>query len=168
MRTDAIIDRKQVRCPNASTLGYGKWKAQVGDLVEFKEGNKVVVGRMVGRISYAPNLNGGKPLKNYIVAICIDQMLRYTFERWINPIDVTRVERLRNQTDTVAYFLGTDIAKAPVDEVCKAASDGWSTLDKYRKYRMEREEMAADFDRRHPKGTCQCDLCNMDSHNQPR
>lgn len=56
---DATIDRKAVRLPNACTLGYGKYRAQYGDLVTFKEhytdstyGTRI--GRVAGRIVYAP------------------------------------------------------------------------------------------------------------------
>lgn len=32
MRTDTVIDRRQVRCPNVSMLGHDKPMAQVGDV----------------------------------------------------------------------------------------------------------------------------------------
>jgi len=159
MRTDAIIDRRQVRCPKASTLGYGKWKAQVGDLVLFTEGQQTRTGRMIGRIHYAPACGESPIIRDYLLVVCLNDSLDHTFERWVNPADVQRVEALREQQPVMAYFLSADLVKSPIDEVRRSTTDGWTTLAKYRAYMAERAAQDAAFERRHPKGVCQCKLC---------
>lgn len=50
MREDVKIDRKQVRCPNASHLGFDKYNAQVGDIILYQDGDTERIARMAGRI----------------------------------------------------------------------------------------------------------------------
>lgn len=136
MRTDATIDKKQVKCPNASMLGYGKWKAQVGDLIHFQDQSTRRIARMIGRIAYAPGLmDDNKPIRNYILAVAITgDMLDHSHERWINPADVLRVESIRNQAEVIAYLLSDEMVKAPIDEIRRCSSEGWSSLTAYRNW----------------------------------
>ena len=136
MRTDATFDRRLVICKHATHLGYGKVRAQVGDLVLTKDG---LLGRMIGRVVRAPRLDGDrKPIKNWILVVAmVGQMLEHTHERWIDPDDVVRVESVRNQIDVLSCFLSPELAKAPIDEVRRYSSEGWSTLDAYRKWFKE-------------------------------
>lgn len=158
MRTDAIIDKQQVRCPHASTLGFGKWKAQVGDIVHFTEGNTQRIGRMIGRVKYAPNLQGGKPLRNFILAVVLFD-LDHTGERWIDPETVTRVESIREHRMVTEWFLSDQMNKASIDEIRRCVSAGWNNLDRYREWKRKLEQDQKDFYSRHPKGVCQCDFC---------
>ena len=141
MRQDASFDKRQVICKNATHLGYGKIRAQVGDLVLTKDG---LLARMIGRITYAPTLAPtDKPIRNWILAVAMTgQMLEHTSERWIDPADVTRVESIRNQADVLAWFLSDQMTKAPIDEVRRCASEMWSTLDAYRAYMKESRQVA--------------------------
>jgi hypothetical protein len=92
MRTDCTIDKRQVRCPNACTIGYGKWRAQVGDLLTFQDGAQIRCGRMIGRVHYAPAISGEThPVRDYILVVGLSTALDHTFERWVNPVDVTYV-----------------------------------------------------------------------------
>jgi hypothetical protein len=149
MRTDVIIDRKLVVCPNASTLGFGKWKAQVGNLVLFKENDKIVTGRMIGRIQYG--YSDGKSLKNFLVVICISPRLDWTFERWVNPKDVTEIYDLKNEyakhVEVLEHFLSDELVKAPIDEV-RACSRDWSSLKLKRAYEAKREQELREYEAR--------------------
>ena len=140
MRTDAVIDRVQVICRGASTLGYGKWKAQVGDLIlfrQFKEDTTLTLGRMIGRVHYAPALEGdSKAVHDHILCLCINSMLDYTFERWVDPANVVIVHPMDTHSphrrDVVMSFLSDDLIKAGVEEVREMMSARWSTLEGYR------------------------------------
>jgi len=68
MRTDATIDGRQVHVPNASHLGYDKWVAQVGDWVvwSYEPGTGDCIGRMIGRVHYAPPCGETPAIKDYI------------------------------------------------------------------------------------------------------
>ena len=141
MRTDATFDNKQVKCPNVSMLGHGKWKAQVGDLVVTKDG---LLARMIGRVVYAPCLTGNtKPICNYILAVAMcSPVLDCTGERWINPIDVVRVESIDRQRDVLQWFLSNEMINAPLQEVRMCANEGWSTIEKMRDYFMESRKLS--------------------------
>jgi hypothetical protein len=141
MRTDATFDRRQVICKHATWLGYGKVRAQVGDLILTKDGT---LGRMLARITHAPQLeHNDKPIKNWILVLAMTgQMLEHTSERWIDPEDVTRVESVRDQSEVIAYFLSDQTIKAPINEMRRCASEGWSTLDAYRKWFKESRQIA--------------------------
>lgn len=150
MRTDAVIDKRAVRCPNATLGGYNKWRAQVGDLIWYKEGG-VYSGpaRMIGRIKYAPSLGAPEtqPIRDHILVVQLGADLTYCMERWINPKDVTLVLAPSNQLDVMAYFMGPDMLTAPMDEVRRAASELWSTLGAYREWKQkagiaDREEVS--------------------------
>lgn len=169
MRTDAIIDKKQVRCPNASTLGYGKWKAQVGDIVLFQEGERRTrVGRMIGRVHYAPTCGETPAIRDYLLLICLGDMLSWTCERWVNPADVLEVQSPRDQEEVLDYFLSDAMLKAPIDEVRETATEGWKTLERYRAHRQKIADDLADFERRHPKGVCTCKLCMLHTATTPQ
>lgn len=49
-RTDCERDNKAVKLPNASTLGYGLWKAKRGHWVSYEADNAHFVGRVIGRV----------------------------------------------------------------------------------------------------------------------
>ena len=140
MRTDATFDKRQVKCPNSRIFGYSKVTAQVGDLIYTKHG---LLARMIGRIVYAPSLEVNEaPIHNWILAIAmVGDLLEHTHERWIKPEHVVRVEPVRNQLDVLTYFLSKETVKAPIEELRLCASEGWSTLDAYRKWFKESRQI---------------------------
>jgi hypothetical protein len=147
MRTDITIDRKQVKCPNASMLGFGKWKAQVGNLVTYRVtytdgSSREETGRMVGRIAYGSNLTTGGSLRNHLVLLSISSDLTHTMERWIDPKDVVRIHDIDEEylqiRSVMNWFLSADLTKAPVEEIRQCLSHGSRTLDSYRDYKAKR------------------------------
>lgn len=91
MRTDVTIDRKQVHLPNASTLGYGKFKAQHGDVVLFKQDpsiGQLTIGRVVGRIASAPRIGDDPDLRGHLVVVALTQSITSPMERWVDPANV--------------------------------------------------------------------------------
>lgn len=159
MRTDVTIDKKQVPCPNASRIGYDKYKAQVGDVITYTERGQEHTARMIGRIVHAPSLGETPAIKGWILAIRINHELDHTCERWINPADVTRVQSLRDHRRVMEYFLSDDLTTAPIEEIRQSTSAGWSTLTAYREWKAKQAQDLKDYEARHPKGTCKCAFC---------
>lgn len=117
MREDVTIDRQLVHCPNASTLGYGKYRAQVGDWITYREmytdgSFNERVGRMIGRIAYAPPCGETPAIKGFILAAVLTCEMTSVAERWINPADVMRVHA--NAPDIVNFlqwFAGPELTR---------------------------------------------------------
>lgn len=122
---------------------------------------------MIGRVHYAPSCSDSPVIRDHVLVLVLSESLNHTYERWVNPIDILRVESLRDQRGVMSYFLSDLIVKAPINEVRKSTSDGWSTLTKYRAYMAQRTAEQADFERRHPKGICQCKLCLLSTATTP-
>lgn len=155
MRNDARIDRKYVACPNASTLGYGKWKAQTGDIVVYRQATYEAkdlkemtnpyyssrVGRVIGRIAHAPNLDEyGKTIRNYLLIVGLSEDLTAAMERWVNPVDVTRVydPRETNTQALISFFFSPEMPKEPVNILRQWSTSGFSTVQEYREYLSKR------------------------------
>lgn len=107
MRTDIIIDRRFVRCPNASTLAYGKYRAQVGDWVTWRypeADGTIYTGRMIGRIAYDPTPATAeyRNTRGWIVCLTLGMEMTTVFERWVDPQWVTQVHA---NTPDIARFL---------------------------------------------------------------
>jgi hypothetical protein len=150
MRTDATIDKRQVRCPNASTLGFGKWKAQVGDFILFKEGDRQVCGRVIGRVHYAPPCGESPAVRDSVLTICLGDHQNFTMERWVKPEDVLYIESMDGEQGekrraVMAWFLSDEIVQAPIEEVRKSTTDRWSTLAAYRQWRQKLNADIADL-----------------------
>lgn len=168
MRTDAIIDKRQVLCTNANLIGYGTYKARVGHLIMWQDQTRVMVGRMIGRIHYAPSLGETAKIENWILVVALTgSMLDGLGERWVNPVDVLRIEPIRNQMDILTYFLSDDMVKAPQAEVRRCANQGWSTLAAYREWKANaglagRNEEYSVEARMRIGNTPTCGLCSKD------
>lgn len=152
MRTDCILDKRQVLCRHSSYSGYSRVQCRVGHLFLFQypDGGSHI-GRMLARIAYAPAVEAGeKPIRNWICAAVLAQDLSFMMERWVNPEWVTAVYDLRDVKTraVVACFLGNDLqksAKRDIGEVRSAVSELWSTLSAYRKYMAKREADHKDY-----------------------
>lgn len=150
MRKDVIIDRQQVRCKNASHLGFDKAKAQVGDIVIYRDDNDTShIGRMIGRIRYAPGIGGSPVIRNHILAVVLGERIDCTFERWINPDSVISIQSIRNHRDIMTWFLSNQMVSAPLQEVRECAAEMWSTLDAYRAWKNKRDLDIAEYESRH-------------------
>ena len=169
MRTDVSIDRKQVYCPNARALGFGKYKAQTGDLVEYceSEGSEYCesegstrIGRIAGRIRLAEDLGGGKPIANQLLVIALSSDLSFVMERWIDPDSITRIIAMNrgsygeypDGTEDVgrqayankiralmAFFLSEEFATYSADELRQWCYSGYSSAEQFRDSQQKRE-----------------------------
>ena len=143
MRRDATIDRQQVHLPNASTLGFGKYKAQFGDVVLYQQDEHTYIGRVAGRIHYAPPLESSeKPIRDYLLVIALGTRLDFAMERWVNPEDVTECfdpsnEHCRIQ-EVLAFLFSPQFKTESVDTLRRYAGE-WSTPDRMRKWEAKRD-----------------------------
>ncbi len=137
MRRDATIDRRKVKCSNASLIGYGKLFAQVGDVVRFKEYDRIRLGRMIGRIAFAPPCGETPCIKNWLLVVCLGEDLTHMAERWVDPASVTYVTPVANQGEVCAAFFSDTLTKTPIELVRMAASELWSTVAAYLAWRKD-------------------------------
>lgn len=142
MRADAQIDRKQVLCPNVSHLGYDKYKAQFGDIVLFIQNDRAQVGRVIGRVHYAPALEGDtRPIRDYLVVAALSDDLTHVGERWVSPDEVTRIydptEPDRKILEMITFFFGASFKDESVERLRRWTGSGFSTPTENEVY-MER------------------------------
>lgn len=93
MRTDVKLDKKQVICRYASTLGFSKNILSCGDLFIYRTDNSdTATCRMLARIKFAPAIGEDKaPIKNWICAMQLSTCATFTYERWVNPDWITEI-----------------------------------------------------------------------------
>lgn len=131
MRTDVQIDRKQVHCPNASGIGYGKYKAQFGDIVIASADGHVTIGRVAGRIAYATAIGEDRgPIRDWLVVVALSSNLTFPMERWINPADVIEVYDPQNidganPATFLAFFFGAQFKAHSVESLREWANNGF-------------------------------------------
>ncbi len=90
-RQDIERDKKQTHLPESSTLGYSSYKLRYGDLFLYKEhytdgshGNRQA--KCHGRIRPDHKTSGRREW--LILAQAANDMMSFTYERWIDPEDV--------------------------------------------------------------------------------
>jgi hypothetical protein len=153
MRRDATIDRQQVLVPNASTLGCGKYKAQFGDVVLYKELNgHTRIARVAGRIKFAPALEPQeKSIRNWLLVIALDERLSWSFERWVNPADVIECfdpenEHCRMQ-ELLAFIFSPKFKQESIETLRRYAGE-WTTPDRLREWEAKRDAEHKDYESR--------------------
>ena len=150
-RTDVNIDRKQVRCPNASTLGYGEYNARFSDFVTFSEDNAVKFGRIAGRVTITSALEYGKV---YLLVITIGQDHSHAFERFVEPADILTITRPANfDANALTYLLSADFASHSTEVYRQTYSEGWSTPVKYLEWKDKQAQERKEYDKRHENCT---------------
>lgn len=108
MRTDCKIStRKKIHCVNATSIGFGKYMAEVGDLIVYKEHYNddsygMRTARMIGSVT-APKVDPADAvIKDWLLVLTLSDDCHTCFERWVNPIHV--VEVTNPPTQMVAWF----------------------------------------------------------------
>ena len=102
--------RKNVKIflPNCSTLGFGKYYASPGDLINYKEEyvggtHGYRLARVIGRIKGTDNC--GSQCKGHILVSALEDELTYAYERWIDPKDVFRCVDSKKSAEFISWFL---------------------------------------------------------------
>lgn len=146
MRTDATIDRKWVKLPNASTLGYGKWRAQFGDFVVFRTGGEPdggfpSLGRVAGRVVYAPALEPNEqPVRDWLLVITFTQDMCSVGERWVDPAWVGYCYEPQKKHAALWRFMQSDEFKEYSANDLRAWSEsGFSTYTDWLAYQLRNE-----------------------------
>ncbi len=163
MRTDVQTDRKQVRCPNASLLGFGQYVAKFGDFVTFNEGGEPRqsrFGRVAGRITVTGHASTDRGTV-YILVIAMDADHTHAYERWVLPGDIETIRRPADfQADSLLFLLDADFTKHSIETMRNTFSEGWSTPGKWLAWKQQQAERQAEFDARHANcDVTACDFC---------
>lgn len=87
--------RREVKLPNASTLGYGRWKARAGDFIVYKEQHGAGdaaeehyrLARVIGQITAVDGRTDDGMVGSLLVLAIADEAA-YGYERWIDADDV--------------------------------------------------------------------------------
>ena len=96
-RKDVERNKKQVNCPESSYIGYSSTKLRHGDCFLYIENTTTGtfhyrLAKCHGQIKPLANLEKDDPTPQwYILAQSADWTMRYTYERWIDPKDVTEI-----------------------------------------------------------------------------
>jgi|SRR5215469_4828237 len=80
------LDNKAVRVPNASHLGFDKWKVKRGDVFTC-DGN--IIARSLGRIKTCDN--DGEDCRGWVCALVLGLSGSHAYVRWIDPASVRQV-----------------------------------------------------------------------------
>jgi len=106
---------RSVRCPNASVLGYGKWKASPGDWLTYEDGTgRSVPARMFASVhDWQGRTDNDPPVLLAVVALAED--LTFGMLRWVNPEHVERVEGRQPPAAMLAWITGAQFEEAAED-----------------------------------------------------
>lgn len=96
-RTDCERDNVAVRLPNATSLGFGLYKAKRGNWVQYEIDNHNFIGRVIGRV-----LCEGKV---FIEVAQASLAFDHAYIRWIRPEDV-RECRMNPPKTVFDFFTG--------------------------------------------------------------
>ena len=96
-RTDCTRDNRAVRLPNASTLGFGRWKAKRGNWVMYEIDNAHFVGRVISRVVCEG--------KEYVEVAQATLSFSSAHVRWIDPAAI-RECRAAPPSKVFAFFAG--------------------------------------------------------------
>lgn len=99
------------------------------------------VGRVIGRVAYAPPLSGDtQPIRNYLVVASLSTDLTYVGERWVNPEDVSQVFAVRPETaQLLAFFLSPEFGHESVDSLRRWTESGFATVNDWLAYEVTHE-----------------------------
>lgn len=127
MRTDVTLDRKQVKLPNACTLGYGQATARAGDWIVWLDSTgERYYGRVIGRVVYAPLVADDRdPIRGWLCVAALSQDGMHTAERWVDPALVTDCYHVVPDVAAFyAWFLSDGFASQSVDTLRRALDYG--------------------------------------------
>lgn len=87
MRTDIIIDTKQVQLPLRCALGYSRCVARFGDVISWQHGGegRTEYGRVIGRIAQDKGKLDGTDCTGWLVVATLFCGLTTVGERWVDP-----------------------------------------------------------------------------------
>lgn len=129
MRTDVIIDNKQVNLKNVTLHGYLKGFAKKGFIVGFTEhgDGEQRCGRVLGRIAKVGKIGNDPDMAGWLVIAQMSPSLTTCYERWINPDWVFSCYDPQNYGFDVGMFLNKFInMKLPEANVVRKSMESGS------------------------------------------
>ena len=129
MRNYTLAPRKRTHLPNASTLGYGKYYAEPGDIVRFKDGGTApVIGRVLGQITSCDQ--DGQDCTGWLAVATLGENLSFAFTRWIEPSEITECLPASQVAPFLSAFLSATIpdtiaALEANSQILAVAKDGY-------------------------------------------
>ncbi len=147
MRTDAVIDQEPVMCKNAQLIGFQKYPACFGDIIVFRENYpggdfQQFIGRVAGRVHYAPELPSPPPdkptpeINDFILTVVLSRDATFVMERWVDPKDVSIVYNPLNcgtdVVDLMTFFFGQDFMHETPQDLIAWAGSGCKSMARYR------------------------------------
>lgn len=123
MRSCTISQKKSRYLKNASTLGYGKYKVEPGDLITWCYGDDSVLhtGRVMGLVD-APARRTGVPehdaeaVKGWLCVMRFDPDMTHAYPVWVNPDDVTSAKACPGGK-LVAFLLSDEFQTMEIDDL---------------------------------------------------
>lgn len=127
------ISNKDTFLPAASSFGYDKKWARVGDWVIWQNNptmsDHMDHGRVLGQI--VEHGNDKVDIHGYLVVLNVNEALSSTYIQYVNPAHVKRCVVVN--TDFVRFVLGIAIDEKSVREIPKLVDGGWLNDRSYEK-----------------------------------
>lgn len=102
------ISNRPTYLPNASTTGFGQYRASPGDVVCFEDGSDHGWGRVVGRIT--SHLDSLDYYRGFLVVVTVGSTKAFGAVRWIDPKTVTLCQAVNHARDFLVRLLSADTA----------------------------------------------------------
>ena len=120
-----VVSSKDTYLPNASTIGYDKRDARVGDWVVYQNNPDMSEesdhGRVLGQI--IEHSNDQVDIKGYLVVLYVNDTLSHAHITYVNPKNVTRCTSVN--TKFVEFLLGLHINEKTVQQLPRLSQEGW-------------------------------------------
>jgi hypothetical protein len=113
------LDNTQVRAPNASHLGFDKWRVKRGDVFSYSCDGQNHIARSLGCIRWCDS--DGEDCRGWVCALVLGQCAEHAYIRWINPQWITQI--INVPTKLAAFFFAKELP-ATVDMILKLADYG--------------------------------------------
>jgi hypothetical protein len=134
MRTDCQIDRKQVKLPNVTLIGFNRWKARYGYIVVWNDDGIRRLCRVVGRVAYAPACGDPQDkqmftpeIRNWLVLVCLNTTGSNWFIRWAPPEQIEQCYDPKDCAEIqkkILRFLSDEFIKQPTDKIVQEVYQG--------------------------------------------
>jgi hypothetical protein len=138
IRRKIKVSRKKVaKLLNATSIGYGQWKARPGDIIVFKEWYtnneyRYRLARLIGVITESDVVEGHSAAGELSV-LSINDSIHYGYERFVKCEDVVECYRPEHARTFMTWLLN-----ASVEELEKYVREDLETRKKATYYRPEK------------------------------
>ena len=129
MRKDAQIDKRQVKLPNASWMGFSKSTAQYGDFVVWNDTGELKLARVIGRVAYAPECGSKPVIRDYLMLAVLNSTCTSKFIRWVSPEEIQECYRPADYAllirQTMEQFTSEEFTAGKPEEIAERIEQGF-------------------------------------------